>query len=106
MTPKRPNEAGETSCLVRWIVETPAGWLGAYDREAFDAFRAGWQPIETAPRDGRWVIVYRPKSDGSYIPSVGPDYWMTEKRLQCWGKSRTDTPPTHWMPLPPPPSDL
>ncbi len=41
MTPKRPNESGESPCLCRWIVETPAGWLGAWDVEAFDAYAAG-----------------------------------------------------------------
>lgn len=35
--PKRPNESGSTLCEVRWLVETPAGWLGAYDTEAFEA---------------------------------------------------------------------
>jgi hypothetical protein len=36
--PQRPNEDGQTMCAVRWIVETPAGWLGSWDREAFDAY--------------------------------------------------------------------
>ena len=32
------NEMGETSCVVRWLVETPAGWVGAWDREAIEEF--------------------------------------------------------------------
>ncbi len=39
--PILPNEAGETVCHVRWMVETPKGWLGAWDREAFDSYLLG-----------------------------------------------------------------
>ena len=38
LVPKRPNDEGEAICHVRWMVETPAGWLGAWDRQAFDAY--------------------------------------------------------------------
>jgi hypothetical protein len=65
----------------------------------------GWQPIETAPKDGTKIIVYRPKADTGYIPHVGMDYWMkTSYGSYCWGKSRIDTKPTHWMPFPPSPT--
>lgn len=60
-----------------------------------------WRPIESAPKDGTDIIVYRPKFDGDYIPQVGLDYWMTKGVLApTWGKSRKDCPPTHWQPLP------
>lgn len=62
-----------------------------------------WQPIETAPKDGTDVIVYRPKFDGTYIPQVGMDWW-SERLGGVWAKSRKDVPPTHWMALPKPPS--
>ena len=38
--PYRPNESGSTQCIVRWLVDTPGGWIGAYDKEAFDAYKA------------------------------------------------------------------
>ena len=38
LEPKRPNDAGVTPCSVQWVVETGAGWLGAWNREAFDAY--------------------------------------------------------------------
>lgn len=60
-----------------------------------------WQPISTAPKDGTDVIVYRPHFDGAYIPMVGVDYWS--RRLQCWAKSRKDTPPVAWQAMPEPP---
>lgn len=63
-----------------------------------------WQPIETAPRDGTDIIVYRPNFDGDYIPEVGTDYWMTKLIEPTWAKSRRDCQPTHWQPFPAPPS--
>lgn len=62
-----------------------------------------WQPIESAPRDGKcllWVdtddggevMVLQRDADGIWVydsePIVCADFWMD---------------PTHWMPLPPPP---
>ena len=54
-----------------------------------------WQPIETAPRDGKIILIY------------GEDFGVTEGRcdqgywLVFW--YHTDVNPTHWMPLPEPP---
>jgi hypothetical protein len=71
----------------------------------------GWQPIETAPKDGTCVIVYPPTFDGlvscakwdedRYAKRPRP-YW---RRMDAFGqvtRSR-DNQPTHWMPLPDPP---
>lgn len=62
-----------------------------------------WRPIESAPRDGTDIIVYRPNFSGDYIPQVGVDYWGV-KSPQCWRKSNSHTQPTHWQPLPLPPT--
>jgi len=35
---KPPNPEGATQCIVRWMAETPAGWVGAWDREALEQF--------------------------------------------------------------------
>ena len=45
------NESGETPCLIRWRVELPEGWLGAWDKEAFDAFVRHAVAAERADRD-------------------------------------------------------
>jgi hypothetical protein len=37
---KPPNPEGATQCIVRWLAETPAGWVGAWDREALERFTA------------------------------------------------------------------
>jgi hypothetical protein len=71
-----------------------------------------WQPIETAPKDGRHILVYPgtyngvtasparwERDDGVKAPRP---YWL---RLDAWSviKSRCLT-PTHWMPMPEPPT--
>ena len=63
---------------------------------------AGWQPIETAPEDGTWVLVkFDTDSPGptmlvvQWSPSWGA--WCDH---QLCGIMRDGT---HWMPLPEPP---
>jgi hypothetical protein len=57
----------------------------------------GWQPIETAPRDGTKFLCWVPRGpyEGISINRWKEGYW--------WCTSRAN-PPTHWMPLPEPPS--
>ena len=69
-----------------------------------------WQPIETAPKDGTRVLAFVPGENG------GPRIlnWCSDAEwLHGWEDERgvilKDHPsssgaPTHWMPLPPPPS--
>ena len=72
-----------------------------------------WLPIETAPKDGRLAIVYRP------LAHTSGDQPVTIKRLVggnrfCWDttvpEGSVPTNPTdgachvtHWMPIPEPP---
>jgi hypothetical protein len=46
---KPPNPEGATLCTVRWWAETPAGWVGAWDREALEQFahppRREWRSL-------------------------------------------------------------
>ena len=60
-----------------------------------------WQPIETAPKDGTWVLAYWPTMSITLYPKVafnmGDEYgWETP---DDYGQIF----PTHWMPLPEPP---
>jgi hypothetical protein len=70
-----------------------------------------WQPIETAPKDGRVVILgYRSDDDGIAFPG----FYMCDPEQNHWGETgwfyldenvltgRTCE-PTHWMELPEPP---
>ena len=47
LVPVTPNESGETLCVVRWMVETPNGWVGAYNKGALEAL---FQKVETHER--------------------------------------------------------
>lgn len=57
--------------------------------------RPVWQPIETAPKDGTGVLT----TQGNYPEDLFCDRW--DVKHQRWGY---DAKPTHWMPLPPPPT--
>lgn len=88
-----------------------ASAVAAYDaattklRALLSASDNGWRTMESAPRDGTTIIVYRPIHDGDYIPMVGVDHIRMKPPYKgVWGRSRTDTPPAAWMPLPPPPN--
>jgi len=64
----------------------------------------GWLPIDTAPKDGTEVLVWRPKENAQSRAHVGVDFYSEQYR--SWYKSRTNQQPTHWMPLPTPPVTL
>jgi hypothetical protein len=62
-----------------------------------------WQPIETAPRDGDWFLVWNPNSNmcwGCYDMSAwtgdNGGYFMEQDTSE-------EAEFTHWMPLPKPP---
>ena len=56
-----------------------------------------WQPIETAPKDGRAVLVL---DTGAILISQWVD---DEDGIGWWDNGLMEPPPTHWMPLPDPP---
>ena len=61
----------------------------------------GWMPIETAPKDGAEILVYRPRQPN----------WQQEIFMVSWSDgdwcdiAGILLGPTHWMPLPQPPKE-
>lgn len=59
-----------------------------------------WQPIETAPKNGSIIMLYRKNSDHNWIDTAhGLARWMDNKGwiLDCEMEYQD---PSHWMPLP------
>ena len=68
-----------------------------------------WEPIDTAPKDGTVILVYREDAGIFTAHHVSPasivggcDY--SESWFTTDGEDLTDDMPTHWMPLPEPPT--
>ena len=62
-----------------------------------------WQPIETAPKDGRWVLCWG--HNAGVVESM-IWHWNDDSKDGNWYWYEGDCPrtqPTHWMPMPAPP---
>jgi hypothetical protein len=55
-----------------------------------------WQPIETAPKSGRDMILLLTQSRFPQV-AFSNTWWTSGFSVECK--------PTHWMPLPPPPTE-
>lgn len=70
-----------------------------------------WQPIETAPKDGSYVLLFFPVrgvmrgrwNNDAYATKPRP-YWRHDLEPLYGTREVRKYQPTHWMPLPPPPS--
>lgn len=60
-----------------------------------------WQPIDTAPKDGTLFMAWCPKSKLSLMVFNNP---IESETWSLTGPSYVVPEPTHWMPLPSPPS--
>lgn len=64
----------------------------------------GWQPIGTAPRDGRSVLAYLPANAGHPTrQDVAAIFWAGAAGWETAYSGARVAAPTHWMPLPDPP---
>lgn len=73
-----------------------------------------WQPIETAPKDGTWILLCK-ATDADGKPITGESFGLFVQRAAWWEVdgwvdycAMVRDPnvffnPTHWMPLPEPP---
>lgn len=58
-----------------------------------------WQPIETAPRDGTDILVFQPQYGECFCAFYNSGCWWQFSLLHVLKDE-----PTHWMPLPEPPT--
>lgn len=62
-----------------------------------------WLPIETAPKDERDILGWCAYTTGDfYAESI---FWGSTTGTWVTTVEMEEAFPTHWMPLPPPPSD-
>jgi hypothetical protein len=61
----------------------------------------GWREIESAPKDGRSVLVFCPRASDHGYERIRLT-WRKDGKWQ--GANNTSWPPTHWRPLPAPPT--
>src|SRR5512147_1058689 len=82
-------------------------WPSPYG-DTLEGLRLGgtmdWQPIETAPEDGRLVLLWWPEWNMPVVGWFNGDWvlWHTPK-AQVSPSSKID--PTHWLRLPDPPKE-
>lgn len=63
----------------------------------------GWLPIESAPKDGTYILVYC-GDDFQAVCYWSDSIWATKGGAWIYDECRSDTvelQPTHWQPLPP-----
>ena len=70
---------------------------------------AGWNPIESAPKDGSRILLFRKGhivagyfNGNKYSKTVKP-YWSHDNERIFGTLDARKCAPTHWMPLPTPP---
>lgn len=71
--------------------------------------RAGWMPIETAPMDGREVLLFYPHLTNEGFVTAGYYYTPDRDYEGHWYADLVNggaSPPSHWMPLPLPPPQI
>jgi hypothetical protein len=61
-----------------------------------------WQPIETAPKDGAWVILFVDVELGKDC-GIMTGFYIENGEYGYWSDEEYQLFPTHWMPLPEPP---
>ena len=97
ITPQRGKKLEDgwcgISCYNGHVVEiggdSPEEAIAAWNRRA-----GGWQPIDTAPKDGTFVLLLSDESEIYFGRFLGVE----------WDVGFDPTPEfTHWMPLPTPP---
>lgn len=79
----------------------------ALDRieDALQSLPNKWQPIDTAPRDGTFVLVCEKDNSAIYEARFMWDDWYPAMQSDSDEYAPMKGYPSHWMPLPEPPQE-
>ena len=94
----------DRKCFPLRQIYKPSGWT---ETPLYAHPPTQWQGIESAPRDGKAVLLWVPADDGwdAYVASGWYESGAFDRR---WYAAVDENPlspqPTHWMPLPTPPA--
>ncbi|OZI23721.1 hypothetical protein CAL26_09830 [Bordetella genomosp. 9] len=94
---------------------TEADAIAAWNRRAHPQQPSGWRDIASAPKDGTEIIVFHPEGGvcAAFCPGEGFAWHCMDGMNKVIGQKSGNSiprmtsfvqPPTHWQPLPPPPS--
>jgi hypothetical protein len=64
-----------------------------------------WQPIESAPKDGCEILAYQPESGEQFVVYWNGDGWQYAVVQIAGVQHEIRCDPSHWHPIPAPPSD-
>lgn len=101
------KEATDLRDALRQATLAKADAILALSPQAPSPNEGDWQPIETAPRDGTWLLCYWAGTDiGEYQNRYGVAAWtsMHGDGDSWYEGSGAVGDPTHWRPLPAPPA--
>lgn len=88
-------------------IAAAVNFLRTHSAEIAGALRDAerWRPIETAPRDGTKVLLYHHGYKSAfYRRDHEPRVWVDVFREGNWYNTAPSAQPTHWRPLPAPPT--
>lgn len=101
--------------MERYAEDCPDDFGAAFERlmsHCVPELPQRWLPIDTAPKDGTWILVCRRGElycENGFTPLVAMFgiYHPNAKGDGCWRDTNRHKTyePTHWMPLPSPPKD-
>jgi hypothetical protein len=63
-----------------------------------------WHEIDTAPKDGTWILVCEPSGTWMDVVTFRGDQWVRFNN-STYLQPVEDLSPTHWQPLPEPPKE-
>lgn len=85
-------------------------WRAGKARRRLEMDMGEWRPIETAPKDRTRILAYQGKVPDDETPQIM--IWIGDRWVIAWDHSDllevggpNGYEPTHWMPLPDPPTD-